>query len=267
MKKILYLCTLLLLLASCSSSKQNIVLMSDTQGATTGKLPLRAPELIVQPDDELAITVTAEVPQAAAPYNLPLNVTSTKTDLTSSSFEMRRLQTYRVNKEGDINFPILGKLHVSGLTTSGIADMLVKRISENVENPVVVVELMNFQVKVTGDVKKPQIVPSTKEQMTVIDAIAAAEDINVTGRRDNVLVIREINGETVYHRIDLTNSKTWDPEFYYLRQNDVVYVEPGPARIDELTYNQRRSFNVTLASVIVSSCSVLVSMVIALAIK
>lgn len=266
MKKVFYICGLLLLLASCSASKQNIVIMSDTQASTTGKLPLKAPDFIIQPDDELAITVTAEAPEAAANYNLPLNISSTKSELTSSS-DPRRLQTYRVNKEGNINFPVLGKLHVAGYTTSGLADMLAARISENVENPVVVVELVNFQVKVTGDVKEPQIVTSTSERMTIIDAIAAAGDINVTGRRDNVLIIRENNGETVYHRIDLTNSKTWNPDYYYLRQNDVVYVEPGPARKDELTYNARRSFNVSLASIIVSSTSVLVSLVIALTIK
>lgn len=255
---------LLLLLASCSASKQNIVMMSDLQGSQSGKLALRAPELTIQADDELAINVSSEVPAASAPYNLPINVNTAKEDL-ANQMDTRRLQTYRVNKSGDIVFPVLGRLHVAGMTTAAVAEMLAGKIAENVENPVVTVELMNFEIKVTGDVKTPQIIRSSKERMTVIDAIAAAGSINVQGRRDNVLVIREKDGETTYHRIDLTDSRTWNPEYFYLRQNDIVYVEPGPSRIDELTYNNRRSFNVSLASIIVSSCSVIASLIIAFA--
>lgn len=252
------------LLASCSTSKQNIVLMSDLETSAQGKLPLSAPDLLIQPDDELAINVSAEVPAAAAVYNMPINVNTTRSQLTEMINTSGRTQTYRVSKAGDINFPVLGKLHVAGMSTSALADMLMKRISENVENPVVTVELVNFEVKVTGDVKEPQVIKPDKERFTVLDAIAAAGDINVPGRRDNVLVIREENGETTYHRIDLTDSRTWTPQYYYLRQNDVVYVEPGPNRRDELTYNERRSFNVSLASIIVSAASVLTSLVIAL---
>lgn len=238
--------------------------MKDTQAFTNGKLPLQAPELIIEPDDELAINVTAEISAAAAIYNLPINQSTNRDALASSINTQGRTQTYRVNKQGDINFPVLGKLHVAGMTTTGLADMLIERISANVENPMVTVELVNFEVKVTGDVKEPQVIKPNKERFTVMDAIAAAGDINVPGRRDNVMVIRESNGETTYHRIDLTDSKTWDPNYYYLRQNDVVYVEPGPNRVDELTYNERRSFNVSLASIIVSAASVLTSLVIAI---
>lgn len=252
------------LLASCSSSKQNIVMMSDLEASQQGKLPLSAPELRIQPDDELAINVTAEVPAAAAIYNMPINNNTTRGQLVETINTAGRVQTYRVNKTGDINFPVLGKLHVAGMTTSNLADMLINRISENVENPLVTVELVNFEVKVTGDVKEPGVLKPDKERFTVLDAIAAAGDITVPGRRDNVMVIREENGETTYHRINLTDTKTWTAEYFFLRQNDVVYVEPGPNRKDELTYNERRSFNVSLASIIVSSASVLTSLVIAL---
>lgn len=251
------------ILASCGSSKQNIVVLSDRIDSTRGNLTLTAPELLIQPDDELAINVTADVPAAAAAYNLQLNNNVPLEKITDQA-PTGRVQTYLVNKAGDINFPILGKIHVAGMSTAALADMLMKRISENVQNPIVVVTLVNFQVNVGGDVQQPQVVKSTKERMTVLDALAAAGDINLQGRRDNVLIIREKNGETTYHRIDLTDSKTWDPEYYYLRQNDVVYVEPGPSRIDELTYNERRSYKVQLASIIVSSLSVASAIIVAL---
>lgn len=254
---------LMLMLASCSNSKQNIIMMSDLETSGSGGLQLQAPALIIQPDDELSILVSAEVPAAAAIYNLPINTATPKSDF-SNSLETRRLQTYRVNKEGDITFPVFGKIHVAGMTTTALADYLHKRISENVEDPIVTVDLMSFHVKVTGDVRAPGNVWSQQEKLSVLDALASVGDINVTGRRDNVMIIRDFNGETTYQRIDLSDSKTWTPENFYLRQNDVIYVEPGPTRIDELSFNQRRSFNVTLASIMVSSISVLTSLVIAL---
>lgn len=256
-------CMVIAALSSCSTPKHNVIVMSDLETSNAGTLGMSIPELTIVPDDELMINVTADVPQAAAIYNLPLNVNVPRSDL-KTGVSMERIHTYRVDKQGNINFPVLGKLHVAGMTTTALADELVKRISADVENPVVVVDLLNFKVKVTGDVKTPGVIESDKQHISVLDALAAAGDINLQGRRDNVLIIRENNGETTYHRIDLTNSKTWTPEYFYLKQNDVVYVEPAPARIDELTYNERRSFSVSLASIIVSSASVLTSLVIAL---
>jgi polysaccharide export outer membrane protein len=151
------------------------------------------------------------------------------------------------------------------MTTSGLAEYLAKRIGETVENPIVRVELVNFKVQVTGDVKDPQTIKVSSERFTILDAIAAAGDFNVSGRRDNVLVIREEDGEVTYHRIDLSNSKALESPYYYLRQNDVIYVEPGQLKKDELTYSPRRTFNVSLASILVSSASVIASLVIAFA--
>jgi polysaccharide export outer membrane protein len=127
------------------------------------------------------------------------------------------------------------------------------------------VELLNFKVQVTGAVNGPKSVESNNERLTVLEAITAAGDVKIGARYDNVLIIREENGELQYHRIDLTDSKSITSPYYYLKQNDVVYVEPGDNIKQQLTYNSKRNFNMTTASLIVSSCSVIASLIIAFA--
>ena len=166
-------CMVIAALSSCSTPKHNVIVMSDLETSNAGTLGMSIPELTIVPDDELMINVTADVPQAAAIYNLPLNVNVPRSDL-KTGVSMERIHTYRVDKQGNINFPVLGKLHVAGMTTTALADELVKRISADVENPVVVVDLLNFKVKVTGDVKTPGVIESDKQHISVLDALAAA---------------------------------------------------------------------------------------------
>lgn len=264
MKKLIALSMLVLLLASCSTSKQNIVYMSDLAESTSGKLPMKFNALTIQPDDELMINVASEIPGATAMYNLPFNNSLTREELPENVTTLK-IQTYVVNSLGDINFPMLGKIHVAGMTTTALADYIEKRVSETVDNPMVRVELLNFKVQVAGAVKEPTTIPVRGERFTVLDALAAAGDATIEARRDNVLVIREQDGETTYHRIDLTDSRSYNSPYFYLHQNDVVYVEPGDRQKDKLTYGDKRTFNVSLASIIVSSCSVIASLIVAFA--
>lgn len=261
---ILSLLTVLLVVSGCSSTKENLVYMSDVADMRHGTLALTPQPLKIRPSDELVINVSSEVPGATAAYNLPFNNTSAKTEIPEQNTVIR-FQTYIVDKAGDILFPILGKIHVGGKTTAELAEYLTGRISETVENPIVRVELVNFKVQVTGEVKEPQSIDVRTERFTVLDAIAAAGDLTVQGRRDNVLLIRQEDGQVTYHRIDLNNARSWEAPYFYLQQNDVIYVEPGELRKEEQSYNEKRSFNLTLASIIVSSCSVIASLVIAFA--
>jgi polysaccharide biosynthesis/export protein len=265
MKKILGSIILLLTICSCSTtSKQNIVYFSDLSQSNEGAITVEKRPIKIASNDELVINVSSEVPEASAIYNLPFNNTSMKSEIPEQS-TLIRFQTFIVGPSGYIHFPVLGKIHVAGMTTEQLADYLTQRIGETVENPVVRVELVNFKVQVTGEVKEPQTIAVPTERFTVLDAIAGAGDMTVTGRRDNVLVIRQEDGEITYHRLDLTDSKCMQSPYFYLQQNDVVYVEPGEVRKEELTYTSRRNFNVTVASILVSACSVIASLVIAFA--
>ena len=244
-KNIAAICLLILLMGSCTSSKQNIVYMSDLQQKQSGAMPVKYEPLKIRPDDELVINVSSEVPAATAIYNLPFNNTSYKNEIPLQNTTVR-FQTYIVNNQGDITFPVLGKIKVGGMTTTELADYLYKRISETVENPVVRVELVNFKVQVLGSVNAPGTVNLTSERVTILDAVARAGDLRTGGRRDNVLVMREENGEVKYQRLDLTSSDIVNSPYYYLKQNDVVYVQPNKVRAGQSTINENSVKSVSL---------------------
>ena len=127
--------------------------------------------------------------------------------------------------------------------------------------------MINFTVNVMGEVRAPQRMVVGKERFTVLDALAAAGDLTEYGKRDNVLVIRTENGKSTYHRINLTDGSIYASPFFYLQQNDVVYVEPNKIKVDNSKYNQFAAFKLSQASTIVSVASVIASLVIALCVK
>ena len=166
-----------------------------------------------------------------------------------------------------IIMPVIGKLNVAGKTTREIEQMIVSRVSPTVKDPFVRVELTGFFVNVMGEVKNPHRVYVNSERFTLLDALSAAGDLTEFGERGKVLVIREENGQQVYHRLDLADSNVFSSPYFYLRQNDVVYVEPNQIRIDNSKYNQNNAYKLTVISTIVSAASVIASLIIAVAVK
>lgn len=206
----------------------------------------------IRPADELIITVNSIVPEATAAYNL----SSTPQN-----------QTYVVDTDGEITMPVIGKIHAAGMTTKGLGDYLTEKISKEVDSPVVRVQLANFRVNVLGEVKRPGAIEAKSERFTIFDALAAAEDMTEYGERTNVMVIREENGQRAYHRVNLKDARIVDSPYYYLQQNDVVYVEPNQIKAGNAKYSQNNAFKVAVVSTIVSAVSVIASFVIALAVK
>jgi polysaccharide export outer membrane protein len=156
---------------------------------------------------------------------------------------------------------------VQGLTTQQIKDKLVELISKDVDDPIVRVELMNFRVNVLGEVQRPGAVSVKRERYSVLDALADAGDLTEFGERSNVLLIREENGVKIYHRLNLNEASVLSSPYFYMQQNDVIYVEPNEIRKDNSKYNQNNAFKLSVISTIVSACSVIASLVIALTVK
>lgn len=251
-------------LASCSSSKHSLSYFSDVPADAVAILSATNSDysLKILPDDELSITVSSLAPEATAMYNLPMaNIATRGTTIATANIG---IQTYIVDNEGNINFPILGKIHVAGLTTQELSDLLVDMISKEVDTPIVRVQILNFAVNVLGEVKVPGRQPINKELYTLLDAIAVAGDLTEYGRRDNVLLIRQEGNSLTYHRFDLNDASTLDSPFFYLRQNDVVYVEPTKVRADNSRYNTFNSYKLSVISTLVSTASVIASLIIAL---
>lgn len=257
----------IMIFASCSTShKQNLTYFKDLDATEDGSLSGVDYNIKIGHDDELFITVNSLVPEATIGYNLPLTNPATRGTATSTVSQAQQ-QTYVVDKNGDIIFPILGKIKVEGLSVTEIRDMLTHKISEAVKDPVVRVELVNFKVNVLGEVKTPRTIDVPSERYSVLDALAAAGDLTEYGRRENILLIREENGVKTYHRLNLADGKVLSSPYFYLKQNDVIYVEPNKIRTDNSKYNQNNAFKLSVVATIVSACSVVASLIIALVAK
>lgn len=179
----------------------------------------------IQPDDLLMIVVAAEDPEIAIPFNL----SSTSGSGTAGGGQSP--QSYLVDNEGNINFPFLGKLKLSGLTRAEALKMLEEKISVYIKNPIITLRIMNFKVSVQGEVSATGVYPVTSDRVTLIEALSMAGDLTIYGKRDNILIIRESEGVKSYNRVDITNADFINSPFYYLAQNDVVYVEPNKSKI------------------------------------
>ncbi len=142
-------------------------------------------------------------------------------------------KAYLVDANGFIDYPVLGKVKVSGLTLRQVKDMLAKRLEDFVKEPVVEARIINYKITVLGEVGTPGSIIASNHKLSVIDAIALAGDMPITGRKDNVLIIRETEGRREYARLNLNSRNVFSSPYYYLKQNDVIYVEPARVRRQE----------------------------------
>lgn len=269
MRKIITNISLLLLsivaVSSCSSYKTSLPYFEDIRDSISGEFNQGDYGIKIIPDDELLITVTSMVPEATAMYNLSLSNPATRDGVLKATQPQQ--QTYIVDVNGDIQFPVLGKLRVAGMSTQELTQELTSRISKDVDNPVVRVQLVNFRINVLGEVKHPGAISVNKERYSILDALADAGDLTEYGERSNVLLIREIDGKRIFQRMNLNSSALLTSPYFYLQQNDVVYVEPNEIRRENAKYNQNNSYKISVVSTIVSACSVIASLVIALLVK
>ena len=256
----------LLVLASCKTTDKVTYFQDITEtGHGTLMNDSYNYETKIVPDDDLSILVSSIDPASVAVFNLPVVSVQPSEETTIKS--TAAIQTYLVNREGNIEFPVLGRLHVAGLTCDQLAELLKDKISAYAKSPIVSVKIQNFKVSVLGEVNEPGTKTVASERLTVLEAIGAAGDLTIHGERNNVLIIRDVNGKKEFQRLDLTSSDLFASPYYYLQQNDVVYVEPNKARKGNSKYSQSAQFNISLASTIVSAVSVIASLTIALLVK
>jgi polysaccharide export outer membrane protein len=210
------------LLCSCASRKDMIYYQDvDNQSNQKG---LNSYEIKIQPDDLLLLTVYADDAEAVKSFNLNMS-----TELTSGSSAG---SSYLVDANGYIDLPTVGKFKISGLSRSEALQSLEQELSKYIKKPIVSLRISNFKVSVQGEVAAPGSYPIASERVTLIEALSMAGDLTVYGKRNNILVIREVEGVRSYNRIDITKAEFMNSPFYYLSQNDVVYVEPNQNKID-----------------------------------
>ncbi|WP_130734312.1 polysaccharide biosynthesis/export family protein [Flavobacterium sp. J27] len=243
--KRLFFLILVLSLFSCAS-KKNVVYL---QNNTTSAISENTYEPYIQSDDVLLILVSSENPEIAAPYNLKSVVVDNNIEEASGNVKM---QTYIVDANGNIEFPILGSLHLGGLTKTQAIVKLKQELKDHVTDAIINLRILNFKVTVLGEVTKPGSFTIKSERITLLEALSLAGDLTIYGKRNNILLIREQNGNKIMERIDITKSDFINSPFYYLSQNDVVYVEPNKTRVNSSLIGPNLTVGISALSLIVT---------------
>lgn len=252
-------------LASCSSNKTVLPYFTDISQIKEGVIETGEYSTLIKPDDELLITISSSYPSATARYNLPLTNPATREDMMLATTPKQ--QTYVVDSKGDILMPTIGKLHVEGMTTEALQKEITDIVQKDVADAVVRVQLINFQVIVAGEVARPSTIRVNRNRFSILDALSAAGDLTPYGERSNILIIREEDGNRTFAHLDLNSSDILTSPYFYLKQNDYIYVEPNEIRQANSRYNQDNAYKLTVISTVVSAASVIASLVIALTIK
>lgn len=256
MKKIAVLLIIVFVLFSCAT-KQDVVYFnginsSDNIVGIDSYMPT------YHINDELIIVVNAIDAEAAKPFNLNAVAFS---DNNNFARGQERIQSYIVDSNGDIDFPVLGKLHIAGLNRDQATDMLEQKLKDYIKDPIVNIRTVNYRITVLGEVNRPGTYTATNERITLIDALGLAGDLTIYGERENVLVIHDYDGEKTFTRVNLKSKDLFDSPAYYLAQNDVVYVEPNKTQAKASSIGPSTSVILSSLGIVISLSAVIVALI------
>lgn len=225
--------TTLVVLSSCSA-KRNLTYFSDLPKEKAYETAImNSIDTRIQPRDVLSITVSSLDPVTNSMFNTGM-VEESVNDISGLGSELGRpplsKEGYLVDRNGDVNFPVVGKINVGGKTLEEAQELIFQQVNVYVKDPIVSVRYLNFRITVIGEVSQPGTFAINNDQVTVLEALGLAGDMTVYGKRNNVLLIRQHEGKRTMYRLDLNKSEVFNSEFFYLHQNDVIYVEPSPDR-------------------------------------
>ena len=239
--------------SSCVSKKNIVYFQKDeiNQAAVSNSY-----KTIIKPDDLLQIVISALDLEAVKPFNL---ITANYAVGSGNPNGLLQQQPYLVDTNGEIDFPVLGKLKIGGLTRNEVIELLKEKLSPDyVKEPNINISITNYKVSVMGDVRSPGSYNIPNERITILDALALAGDMNISGQRNNILIIREENNKKRQYRVDLRSNELLTSPVYYLQQNDVVYVEPNFARSQSASSNSSTSLFVSITGLIITVVSLLI---------
>lgn len=255
MKKILTIFGLLLMLASCSSTKDIAYFQDVDNGVTTN---VTHKQITLRPEDKITILVNTKNQEITNSLNLPY--ISRQIGISNSAGTSQGVSGYTIDKDGYINFPQLGSLHIAGMTRSEAAEYIRKQLNDKgiAKDATVTVEFSNLRYSVLGEVKSPNTYAIDRDAVTILDAISKAGDLTIQGERTNVQVIRrESNNEEKVYVLNLCSLQdVQQSPAYYIQQNDVIYVKPNKMRERQSTVNgnniRSSAFWISIASLLTS---------------
>ncbi|WP_164126645.1 polysaccharide biosynthesis/export family protein [Sphingobacterium luzhongxinii] len=252
MNKIYLALLVLLTFASCASRK-NIVYLQPSQLELENMQTKYAPK--IQQEDLLTITVSAADVKATMPFNQQNVYQATAGTATDMAFK----PTYLVDANGEIDFPVLGKVKLGGLSRLEATDLLRSRLKQYIVDPGVNLTFANFKVTVLGEVAKPGTYTLPQERVTVLEALGLAGDMTIKGVRNNVLLIREKDGVKQMERLNLLSDSILNSPYYYLAQNDVIYVEPNGSQVRNSNLGQNTNVWISITSLIITITALIVT--------
>lgn len=232
---------------SCSSRKKVVYFQNAKDFETVVDTETFTPRLKV--NDIVTIYVSTFDLEAAKPFNLVKSQTTSALELVD----------YIIDIEGNIDYPVLGKVKLLGLTVEEAKELFKKKLEDYLKDPIVNIRILNFRISVLGSVNSPGIYQVSGERITLLEAIALAGDLNIKGKRENVMVIRDFNGTKTYTRVNLLNKELFNSPVYYLTQNDIVYVEPNKSGSSASVFDGRIGIVLSLASIVIPSTIILLT--------
>lgn len=222
-------CVLLLMFGACTNTRKSVYFSDVKNNEYTTNLQSLEP--VIQPNDLLHISVSSLNPEASQLFNA-LNENAIRQSTAANN--ITQAVGYLVDQDGYIQFPILGNIKAAGLTKKELKNVISQEIETRklLMNPIVDIRYLNYKVSVLGEVQHPMVLTVPNEKITLLEALGLAGDLTLYAKRDNVLLIREEEvGKKTLHRIDLTTDELFTSPFYYLKSNDIIYVEPNKTRI------------------------------------
>lgn len=243
---ILYISLFSVIIVSCSSPKK-FAILQDINQSNSKTADFQA---ILQPDDLLMIIISTENPLISEPYNLTaVNVSN---GISEIGVTQQRQLNYQIDQDGNIQMPNLGTVKAAGKTRNELVEHIKSLLVGKINNAVITVRILNFKISVQGEVNKPGTFPINSERITLFEALSMAGDLTIYGKRDNILIIREENGLKSFQKVDITNADFVNSPFYYLSQNDMIYVEPNKTRINSSVIGPNITVGISALSLIIT---------------
>ena len=260
MKNLIYYLILLLTMFSCKP-KENMVYMEKEKAVAETEINQAVfYGTHIQSGDLLDIKVTAFDENAVRPFNLYSMNNSTSTGQVNGQTAQLAPQGYLVDNEGFIYFPVLGKLYIKGMTLAQLRADLEKRLLAYLSDPLVSIKQLNFNITVLGEVKNPGQYTNPSDKITVLQALGLAGDMTDYGNRTNVKLIREIDGVSKTYTIDFTNKNITNSPYYYMQQNDVLYIEPDLIKKKTANIDPNRNLAFQIGGIALGVASILISL-------
>lgn len=230
--------SLFLLVVTACTTKKDVLYFQNAKNAET-IVDTNTFNARIKTNDLLYIYISTADLAVTQPYNIMIE--SGGSSGAGGSANGTRLVDYLIDSDGNIDYPVLGKLKLEGLTIEEAKQLFKKKFEEGklLKDPVVIIRFNNFRISIIGEVNRPGVYPVTGERISILEALSAAGDLTIRGKRKNILVIRDFNGAKTYTRIDLTSKEVFNSPVYYLAQNDVVYAEPNRSAVSRASGDAR----------------------------